>query len=219
MKIAGKCPPEKDELEAAAERGFEQVELYLEKQHLEELEESISNVRSSPVDAISVHTPHVTLEEKDYFLKADRLASELDAFLVFHSQYLHHVHITQLEEMKIGSEYGYENNPGASPRILESTILDQGHRLVLDTAHFYMSEKDYLGEMSRFLDEYSSQMPLIHLCDSTRTEDGLDFGEGDMDMEKLCKIIDDSGFDGILVLEVMPEDQGHALEKWNEYTG
>lgn len=219
MIVAGKCPPEKEELEAAAERGFEKIELYLEKDHLEDVESRAEVVDQSPVEVVSVHTPHVTLEQSEYFLKADRLASMLDAFLVFHSQYLHHVHIPELEKLDIESDYGYEINPGSSLRIVEATILDQGHNLVLDTAHLYMGEENYLEEMERVLDNQESRIPLIHLCDSTRLEDGLAFGDGDIEMEQICQVIDDSGFDGILVLEVMPEDQGYALEKWNEYTG
>lgn len=218
MIIAGKCPPEPDELEAASERGFENVELYLEKQHLDSFEDSVEAVRAAEVEVVSIHTPHVTMNEKEYFRKTGKLASELDAFLVFHSQYLHHVHIPELEKLDIEPDYGYENNPGSSVRLLESMILEPGHDMVLDTAHLYMATEDYIRKTEDFLQEYGEQIPLIHLCDSTRRKDGLAFGAGDMDMERMCETIDGSGFDGILVLEVMPEGQEDALEKWHEYT-
>lgn len=218
MIIAGKCPPEPEELRAAADRGFDGIELYLERKHLDELEASIEAVENSEVEVESIHTPHVTLEEKEYFRKTDRLASILDAYIVFHSQYLHHVHIPELEELEMEADHGYENNPGASKRILESLILQPGHDLVLDTAHLFMATENYLQAIRELLDEHPEQIKLIHLCDSTRRKDGLPFGEGEMDMEKLCKVIDESEFDGELVLEVMPEDQEDALDKWNRYT-
>lgn len=216
MIIAGKCPPEEKKLEAARERGFEKVELYLEREHLDQFEETLDNVRESPVDVVSVHTPHVSLEEKDYFLKADRLASRLDAFLVFHSQHLHHSHIPEIEQFNF-PQLSLENNPGASKRHLESMILERDHELVLDTAHLFMAEESYLQTFNELLDSYGERIPVIHLCDSTLTEDGLPFGKGQMDMKAISQTIQKK-FDGLVVLEVMPEDQEYALEKWRQYT-
>lgn len=217
MIIAGKCPPEPEELEYAKGRGFDYVELYLEKRHVNDLEGSIRAVEESEVEAVSIHTPHSTLDEKEDFEKAGDMAEELDAFLVFHSQYLHHVHIPKLEGLDISCEYGYENNPGVSKRLLEALILENGHELVLDTAHFFMAEENYMQETEELLESYGEQIPVIHLCDSSRQKDGLAFGEGEMDMESLCRVIEGSDFDGILVLEVMPDHQEDALARWNEY--
>jgi hypothetical protein len=38
-----------------------------------------------------------------------------------------------------------------------------------------------------------------------------------MDMRKTCRMISDSNYEGIVVLEVMPEHQKEALEKWRKY--
>lgn len=217
MILAGKCPPEKEELEEAKERGFENVELYLEKKHLNKLRETLEIVKDADIEVVSVHTPHVHLDEKGVLVLADMLADELDAYLVFHSQYLHHTHIPQLEKLDIESDYGYENNPGASKTILQNAILDRDRDLVLDTAHFYLG--DHSSEhFESFLEKNQGQINLIHLCDSSKTKDGLGFGEGEMDMRRYCEIIDSSDFDGILVLEVMPEHQRDAKEKWEEHT-
>jgi len=217
MIVAGKCPPEKEELRYAAERGFEHVELYLEKKHLDQIEETVENVKKSDVEAVSVHTPHVSLDNRGYLKLADYLASELNAYLVFHSQFLHHTHIPELEKLNIKSSYGYENNPGVSKTFLEKGIVEQGHELVLDTAHFFLG--DHSSEDFRsFLETNIECIELIHLCDSSWTKDGLPFGEGDMDMERFCQDIDNSGFDGILVFEVMPDHQEDAFEKWKNYT-
>lgn len=218
MIIAGKCPPEREELEDAKERGFDQVELYLEKEHLDRFEESIENVKESDLEVVSIHTPHVHLENRGYIVLADQLAKRLDAYLVFHSQYMHHTHIPKLEELDIRSDYGYENNPGVSKTFLETGILNRGHEMVLDTAHFYLGDHDP-GDLEEFLENHHSSLSVMHLCDSSESVDGLAFGEGVMDMEAVCKVIDESEFDGILVLEVMPEDQEDALEKWKRYTG
>lgn len=218
MIIAGKCPPEKEELEEAEKRGFENVELYLEKQHLEDLEKTISTLEKATLEVVSVHTPHVSVDEDKYIEKADELADRFDAFLVFHTSKYHHTAIADVEEIfEFSSDYGYENNPGASVRYLKSMILDPGHNFVLDTAHLYMAETDHLGKIEYLLDNYTGQVELIHLCDSTREKDGLGFGKGEMNMEEVSKTIKNSGFDGILVLEVMPEKQEKALEKFSRF--
>lgn len=217
MIITGKCLPEKEELKAARERGFENVELYLEKKHLNNLQETLRTLEKSDVEVVSIHTPHVHLDNKGYMLLADQLAQELDAYLVFHSQYMHHTHIPNLEKLEIESEYGYENNPGVSTTFLENAIIDSGYEMVLDTAHFYLGDHTP-EETKKFLEQNVDQISLIHLCDSSNTKDGLAFGEGVMDMEKICQIIDESDFDGILVFEVMPEHQKEALQKWKKYT-
>jgi len=218
MEVVGKCPPEVEELKRSRERGFDKVELYTQKKHLDKMDETLENIRESEVEVVSVHTPHVHIDDdKAYFWLADYLCNELDAYLVFHSQYIHHTHIPMLEELDIKSDYGYENNPGCSLRHVEENILKQGHDMVLDTAHFYMAEEDYVQEIGYVLDEYSGQINLIHLCDSTLQEDGLGFEKGSMDMEKVSQVINDSDFDGILVLEVMPENQEEARHKFEGY--
>jgi sugar phosphate isomerase/epimerase len=147
---------------------------------------------------------------------ADKLAQEVDAYLVFHSQYMHHTHIPDLEKLEIESNYGYENNPGVSKTFLENAIIKQGHELVLDTAHFYLGDHT-TSEMKQFLEQNIDQISLIHLCDSSDIKDGLGFGEGIMDMKAVCKVIDNSDFDGIVVLEVMPDYQKDAFQKWKNY--
>lgn len=218
MIVAGKCPPEKEELEAAAERGFDSVELYLEKDHLEMFEKSLREAENADVEVVSIHTPHVHLENHGYIVLADQLAQELDAYLVLHSQYFHHTHIPKLEQLEINSDYGYENNPGVAQTFLENGIIRKDHELVLDTAHFYLGDHNYT-DLDSFLRRHLEQINVIHLCDSSGSQDGLAFGEGEMEMQETCQVICDSGFNGILVLEVMPEDQRDALEKWKSYTG
>lgn len=219
MIVAGKCPPEKEELEEAAKRGFENTELYLEKQHLDRFEETIENCKEAKINVVSVHTPHVSKDEPRYFNQAGKLAENLDAKLVFHSSYFHHFNIPDLEDKTdITVKYGYENNPGASKFAIQNLILGRGHQIVLDTAHLFIAEEDFQFALEYFINEQAERIEVLHLCDSTTTEDGLKFGEGEIDMENTCQKISDSDFDGILVLEVMPSNQEDALQKWKSYT-
>lgn len=218
MIIAGKCPPEKKELEAAKERGFENVELYLERTHLDNFEKTLENCREAKVEVVSIHTPHVSIEEPEYFNKTGELAEELNAKLVFHSSHLHHVNIPELEEKTdIDAVYGYENNPGISTFAIENLILDRGHQLVLDTAHLFIGEEEFQSAFKHLLDNHSEKIEVMHLCDSTKTVDGLGFGKGEIDLKATCQKINNSDFNGILVLEVMPAHQEAAIQKWKTY--
>lgn len=217
MIVAGKCPPGKDDLEAAQGRGFKHIEIYLEKRHLDRFKETLENCQESDINIATVHTPHLGIEEKEYFLKADELAQQLDARFVFHSKKILHTAIPEVEGFGLESEPAFENQPGSSIRHIKQTILNQDHNLTLDTAHLYMATENYIEETKELIQSYNEQIPVIHLCDSTQLEDGVGFGEGEMDMEKLCQLINDSGFDGVVVLEVMPNQQEDAFEKWKSY--
>lgn len=216
VTIAGKCPPEPGVLATVNEYGFDTVELYLEKQHLEPIAEAIETVEASNLNVVSVHTPHIPLAEKEYLLKTDELARALDASIVFHSRYLNHVDTPQLEELDLSAAYGYENKTGVSVRHLEHMVLKPGHDLVLDVAHLFMAEADYLEALKYLLTEYNAQIELMHLCDSTPVQDGLPFGAGDIDLRAAVEVIERI-FDGTVVLEVMPTDQRAALEAFGRY--
>jgi sugar phosphate isomerase/epimerase len=217
MIVAGKCPPEPDKLKSAKERGFDKIEVYLQKKHLDKFQETSRALEESDVEVVSIHTPHVHLDNKGYMVLADQLAQQFGAYLVFHSQYMHHTHIPELEKLEIESDYGYENNPGAAKTFIQNAILDKNHEMVLDTAHFYLG--DHTPEdMEKFLKKNIEQINLVHLCDSSEVKDGLGFGEGKMQIERICQIINQSDFDGIVVLEVMPDQQKEAFEKWKKFT-
>lgn len=220
MRIAGKCYPTEEELIEAQKRGFEYVELHLDRHHIDKLDNSLTAVRESPVEVVSVHTPHVTPNEKSYFRGSDRLADELNATLVVHSQYLHHTHIDELEAISFQSKYAYENIPGASSFHLENAILNQGYDLVLDNAHLYIAEPDYHSSFKNLLKNYSKQIPIVHLNDGTVLRDGMAFGHGDVDVRAtFVSLLKE--FDGTVVLEVMPEYQRKALTlvtQWDEGT-
>ncbi len=237
MQIAGKCSPERDALAAASDRGFDAVELHLGSWD-GDVAAATDAVAAAAVEAVAVHTPHATPDDADAFRRADRLAAELDAYLVVHSQYANHVHVPDLEAIGFESAHGYENNPGASVRHLEATVLDAGHDLVLDTAHLYTATADYLAATERLLADWGDQMPVVHLCDSTLTDDGLGFGRGEMAMGDLSRLLkreydgvsasdgrertdgssdERSEYDGVVVLEVPLPDQADAIRRFESY--
>ncbi|ADJ16677.1 sugar phosphate isomerase/epimerase family protein [Halalkalicoccus jeotgali] len=203
MKFAGKCRPEPDALEELSELGFDAVELQLLHTHLDTFEQSIAAVQQSDLEVVSVHTPHASLEESTVFTQADAMAAELDVYLVIHSQYVQHVHIGQLEEYSFESNYGYENNPGSSRFHIENLILEQGHELVLDTAHLYMAEPAYLQQLERLLEQYHEQISIIHFADSTVRKDGLQIGAGTLNSERTIQLLEEY-YEGTVVMEVHP---------------
>ncbi|WP_266075700.1 sugar phosphate isomerase/epimerase family protein [Haladaptatus caseinilyticus] len=218
MIVAGKCPPATDELRAAAERGFTAVELHLVTEDLDEFEETVAVCRSAPVDIVSVHTPHIDLENVAYIQQANDLCAELGATLVVHSTKIPLTNLDRVADVtEITVPCGYENSTGHSVHFLENVLFDQNRSLVLDTAHLYTAEAEYLSALTHLLREFGDQIPVIHCCDGTKYEDGLAFGTGTMRMERVISTIHDS-YDGIVVLEVMPDEQTDALKLFRDVT-
>jgi hypothetical protein len=216
VRLAGKAPATTADLERAHARGFEAVELYVERAHLDDLDATIQAVDSAPVDPISVHTPHVTLDAAEWLSRADRLAVALDATLVVHSAHEPLTRIPELEALDFDAPYAYENQAGVSEWHLRNAVLDRGHDLVVDTAHLYIGEEAYLDSLERLLAEWGDQIPVVHLCDSTLTRDGLAFGEGSLPLDATMAVLDEH-FEGGLVLEVMPADQEAARRRFETH--
>lgn len=216
MDLVGKCPPDADSLEAAASRGFDRVELYLEPSDLEDAEATARTVERSPVEAATVHTPHAPPENADPFRRADALAQALDAVLVVHSKYAQHTDTDLLASHGFEAPHAFENNPGASVFHLQNLFFEAGHDLVLDTAHLFTAEEAYLEALEDLLVSHGDRIPVVHLNDATRTTDGLAVGDGEIDLAATTRLLD-RAFDGLVVLEVMPEDQRagkRTVEGW-----
>ncbi|KAA9398614.1 sugar phosphate isomerase/epimerase [Haloarcula sp. CBA1130] len=209
MNLVGKCPPSPAKLNAAADRGFDSVELYLRPADLDDIAATAATVEQSPVSAASVHTLHARPDDPEPFRQSDALAQRLDAYLVVHSQYAQHTHTGLLDSYDFTAPYGYENNPGMSVYSLQNLLLDRGHDLVLDTAHLFMAEPTYLDALSGLLREYGDQIQVVHFTDGTSLEDGLAFGDGDIPLERTAEVLA-AHFDGAVVLEVMPDYQADA---------
>jgi len=218
MIVSGKCPPTEEELAASADRGFDYVELYLTPQHLDQFEETVSTCRDAEVEVTSVHTPHIDMETLDYAKKADTLAEKFDARLVFHTYKLPLTFVPRiLDAMEFSADYGFEHQAGDSLYHVKQVLAEADQPIVLDTAHLYTGEENYLDALEELLLTYGEQIRVVHLCDGTRTEDGLPFGEGTMDMEAVSRIVA-SYYDGPVVLEVMPKHQGEARKAFEQFT-
>lgn len=218
MIVAGKCPPTVDELQAASERGFDAVELHLTTENLDAMEETTAACRDAPVEIVSVHTPHVDLTQLEYVQRANDLADALDATLVVHSTKIPLSNVGVLNRIDITVPHGFENSTGHSVHFLRNVLFDEGRSLVLDTAHLYTAEADFFPALEHLLSEYGDSIPVVHCCDGTKTTDGLAFGTGTMDMERVISVLDEN-YDGIVVLEVMPDEQADAREMVLDVTG
>lgn len=187
--------------------------MYITEEHLSNFKEIVNNVRASNLNVVSVHTPRVTHHNKEKIRKADELAVELNAYLIVHSQHILNIKSKEIELMSLKSHHGYENNPGTSYHCLKNSILGRGYGFVLDLAHLYIAEENYLEILKELMENYQEQIEVIHLADATETDDGLDFWEGEIDLKNSLNILRKHNFDGIMVLEVMPEKQEEAKEK------
>jgi sugar phosphate isomerase/epimerase len=215
LLVAGKRSPDPDALADAASDGFERVELYLERRHLDAFDETLSVCRRAAVDVASVHTPHVGHDEVAYFRRADDLADALDAVLVVHSTRTNLVAIPEiLDATDFDAPFGFENSTGHSEFHVRNAVLDAGHDLVLDTAHLYTAEREYLDSLERLLGERGDRIPVVHCCDGRRLRDGLAFGEGSMDMRAVVAALRELLDDALVVLEVPTDRQGAALERY-----
>jgi sugar phosphate isomerase/epimerase len=215
-RVAGKALPTAESMADTAERGFERAELHCPPWALEDVADTADTVRGAPLSVTSVHTPHVGPDDLDPIRAADRLARRLETTLVVHTQHLQHTRVPTVEALGLSADRAYENNPGASVRHLEATILDRGLDLVVDTAHLYMAHESYVDRLATLLDRYGDRIPVVHLTDATPQEDGLPFGEGDSDLAALGRVLKER-YDGVVVLEVMPDHQRAALERFRAF--
>ncbi len=215
-QVAGKALPTAESLSEAASRGFDRVELHCPASTLADVPATAATVRDSAVTVPSVHTPHVTLDDLSPVEAAADLARAVDATLVVHSQFLQHTHVPRLEALALGGAVAFENNPGASVRHLEATILDPGHDLVVDTAHLFMAHDDYVDRLAALLDRAGDRVPVVHLADASSRRDGLPFGDGAVDLPALGRLLK-RRYEGTVVLEVMPDHQRAALERFRAF--
>lgn len=217
MRVLGKCPPTSRELSEAAQHGFEQIELYLEQHHLDNFDAILERCLAAAVTIDAVHTPIATLSESEYIQQANDLADELEAFLVIHSNYIPLYRTSEIyERVDFTVDHGFENMNGDSIHHIENVLFEDDRNLVLDTAHLYTAEESYVTAIEWLLTERSDLTPHIHFCDSTKLRDGLPFGDGEMDMAAIGRLIKQH-FDGRLVLEVMPQHQQAALDAFDAY--
>lgn len=220
MNIAGKREPSK--LNELKNEGFDNCELYLTKSMIDNLN-IVDLCKESNLNITSVHTPHINIKKSKnilYYKKTDIIADKLDATLVLHSNPTSMLLLTRIypPENIISKSYGYENLPDVSSYFMENYILKQNYPLVLDTAHLHMAEKNYFDFFKSILKQYNSNIiPVIHLADGTRTNDGIEFGTGEIDLNKFLDIIQEYNYKGSVVLEFPVKNQESALNTVENY--
>jgi len=217
MKIAGKCKPEKHLLRELYNKGYENVELYLTKRMLDTRTDIITVCENAKINISSVHTPHLHLDVQEsmkYFKQTDLIAKELDATFILHSNPYSTFSLINFYGPKEveAPKFGYENHPDVSSHFINYYQIKGGYPLILDTAHLYIAEKNYLGTIKNLLKNYThNEIPIIHLNDGTRTKDGLNLGDGTMDYECIIDYIENYNYEGYVTLEVPVAKQFDAL--------
>ncbi len=220
MNIAGKVEPELERLADWYATGFDSVELFLTTEMLDSrgVTDILETCEQASIDIANVHTPHVAFDDANtsqYVDATDTLATELGATLVIDmnptsTRYTPFLFPPdQLDAPRIG----YENDPGVSPYYLRVNHLDQGYPLVLDTAHLHMSSESYDSFLTDIAGSSAeATLPVIHLADGTRVNDGLPFGEGTVDLEQIVKTLVDVDYPGTVVVETPVNAQHDALD-------
>lgn len=217
MNISGKCPPNATELKQAATSGFENVELYLTKAHLDNFQHTVSVCTAADVNITSVHTPHVWRHEHEYFRLSNELADHFDAVLVVHSSAVGLIDLHAVtDNVEFTVPHGFENGNGDSDLYIRNHVFEQERQFILDTAHLYtgVGHEEFYTVFENLISTYGDSIPLIHLCDATELREGLPFGEGEINLDRIISYLD-RNYGGIVVLEVMPEYQGDALRQLN----
>jgi sugar phosphate isomerase/epimerase len=216
--IAGKCEPDKEAFSNLYESGFTNFELYLNTTILDSLsvDEIVSECTSAPGNVVAVHTPHFNIQEngKKYLQVTDTIAAELEAAVIFDSnptstRYIPSVYPTSDISASV---YGYENDPSISKFYLETYHLGNELPLVLDTAHLHMSERTYIPFIEQVLSVYQDLIPVVHLAEATRVNDGLPYGSGSVELQRIVEILDTYNYSGIVTIETSQETQPEGLQ-------
>lgn len=214
MKPIGKAAPTDQDLRRVHDDGFTATELYLEEDHLRQpMDELIERLETAPVGIEAVHTPHSRTNDSEMFRRAAELARRLDALLIFHTAYMiEKTAMTTAADLE-APRIAFENQPGTSRRALEQLILEAGHELVLDVGHLFMASDAFLADLRTLADRATH----IHLCDGTAQQDGLAFGDGDIDVGAVISAIAGSAYSGSVTLEVPVDTQADALRRFQDH--
>ena len=220
LEFLGKCPPDDEQFRALADAGFEGFELYLEREHLDRFDATLQTCRAAPEGIEVIHTPHATLDEREYFAAAARLAARLDAYLLIHSSPIGlETTVAAVPDEPPSVPYGYENRTDTSVSDLETHVLDASADLVLDVAHLYLSGPDEFDEaFAHLTGSYADQINHVHLCDATAEDDHRQLGEGNIPLETVIDWLT-TEHDGTVTLELMPDRQPTAYDRFMQVAG
>lgn len=231
MILAGKRSPDPKEIEAAVlDDGFMYLEIALDEFHLENMEaikETIIKAREDlkkigkTLVIISFHTPHFGNNHPEYLKKTMDLAGHFNAYTVFHSNRL-----TLTETLDIAKQV---NSVEKSALLLENkTTMDMksivhslvpDYNIALDIAHLYRASHNIYQDFELLISSFKNKIKLIHLNDSTKQQDGLPLGDGDIDFQTIAGILKKSCFSEPLIIETPRESQQDSREKIEKILG
>lgn len=211
MHFIGKSAPTTSRLAEAHDRGFDAIEVYLTTTDIAHFDETADALSNAAVDIISIHTPHVTIDQLAYLRRTDELAQHFNATLVIHSGKIGWWDIPAIEALDLNADRAYENPPGVTTNYTERCLFDQNHRLVFDIAHHALGHNHSEQAITDFLANYATHIDIIHYCDATEHKDGVPFTQGLLDRKEILTAID-THYDGPVVVEVFPEHQQDELE-------
>lgn len=219
MKLTGKVEPDRDTINEFVDYGYDYFELYLDTEILDNhtVDEIVEECELSNGEIATVHTPHIGVDTPStpYYDMTDEIANRLDAVFVLDSNPISTEGMARvLPEEKISAdEFGYENDPSVSKYYIKNFQLSKDYPIVFDTAHMHMSEEVYLPFLEYLLQNLTvEELPAIHLADGVRNNDGLPFGDGTVDIEKIVNLLDTYDYEGPVVLETYQEHQKDALD-------
>ena len=216
-QLLGKCPPDREQFRALADAGFDGFELYLDCEHLDRFDTTLQTCRETPHEIAVVHTPHVTLEEPEYFAAAGRLAGRLGAYLLIHSSPIGlEATVAAVPAEPPATAYGYENGPDNTTAAIETHILGSPAGLVLDVAHLYLAAPNQFDEaFAHLTDSYADRIDHVHLCDATAEDDHRQLGAGEIPLETVVDWIE-TAYDGTVTLELMSDRQPTAYDRFSD---
>ena len=228
MILAGKRSPEKKDIEAAIlDEGFMYLEIHLDDFHLENTDAIKENIiktiehlekKEHTIVIISFHTPHFDTSHPEYLKKTIDLARHFNAYTIFHSNKL-----TVEETLDIAKQISSADKTmlileNKTTMDIKSTVHNfiPDYDIALDIAHLYRASHNIYQDFELLMTSFRNKIKLIHLNDSTKHQDGLALGDGDIDIETIAAIIKKTGFSGPIIIETPTKSQQDSKEKFEK---
>lgn len=224
MILAGKRSPEKKDIEAAVlDEGFMYLEIALDDFHLENTE-AIRDIVINTIERlkekkhtlviISFHTPHFDSAHPEYLKKTIDLAKHFNAYTIFHSNKL-----TLEETLDIARQISpddknmllLENKTTMDMKSIVHNYIPE-YNIALDIAHLYRASHNIYQDFELLMTSFKDKIKLIHLNDSTKQQDGLALGDGDIDFQTIAAIIKKTCFNGPIIIETPTKSQQDSRE-------
>lgn len=209
MKILGKTSHELDQIKERFDEGFREFELYTKKEFLNpsSIEELKKIKKAYKINFISMHTPHVTLQELVKFSSTiDLVVKEIGIkYVVMHSS-----KANSFSKKFLGLVHGN--------RIIENTkdhsvkdifhLFEAGYGICLDISHLfescYKKRLDFFQSLEEILKRGKKKIKIVHFCNTDFKNGNSGLIEGVIDVERAFRILE-KHYNGYVVVEVPME--------------